>query len=275
MKRIGELLLFSLLLAPPALAQIEKGSVGVIYYTNDKLIMAADSRSITRGREANDTKCKLAALGKNIVFINSGMLSYDASGTVLPGLDTIEEAHAAYQRSLTNPGPDLLDQVVAEWTASVWGRITPLYIHDPQLVLRGAENDILTIAMFGESRSDLLRLFLVRITVDPNRPPLQAIGIDRRQLTPSTAVRAIGKADVVSAYLDRSNPRTRQEDQQWASDSQQLGPENRDIMRIVRLVDLTIAYDGSGTVGGPVDALELGRGGEVRWVQRKPNCPAD
>jgi hypothetical protein len=40
-------------------------------------------------------------------------------------------------------------------------------------------------------------------------------------------------------------------------------------MRIVRLVDFAIAYDPSGTVGSPIDVLELDRDGNQRWNQNQ------
>ena len=81
--------------------------------------------------------------------------------------------------------------------------------------------------------------------------------------------RVLGKADSILADY------ARQGDAEWAKESQTIAPEARDAFRLIRLIELTIAEDTSGTVGGPIDALELRRGGEVRWIARKDNCPAE
>jgi hypothetical protein len=43
----------------------------------------------------------------------------------------------------------------------------------------------------------------------------------------------------------------------------------------MRLVELTIKLDDRKTVGGPIDAVQLSRGGDLRWYRRKANCPAE
>jgi hypothetical protein len=45
------------------------------------------------------------------------------------------------------------------------------------------------------------------------------------------------------------------------------------LSRVTKLVELTIAEDKSGTVHGPIDAVELSKDGTIRWHKRKDNCP--
>ncbi|MBZ5635486.1 MAG: tyrosine-type recombinase/integrase [Acidobacteriia bacterium] len=65
----------------PGLAQIKDGSIAVTYFTKDKIVMAADRRgTITGIGSPNDTECKVAVLGPDVVFNVTGMLNYTPSG---------------------------------------------------------------------------------------------------------------------------------------------------------------------------------------------------
>ena len=48
-----------------------------------------------------------------------------------------------------------------------------------------------------------------------------------------------------------------------------------DVLKTMRLVELTIAYHMGNDVGGKIDAIELFKNGGLRWVARKENCPKD
>ncbi len=80
MKAFG-LLIVALIVSSPTLAQINHGTVGVIYFTKDKIIIAADSRSIAIGNAPpSDSVCKIAAPHGKIVFVSAQGFSYDNAG---------------------------------------------------------------------------------------------------------------------------------------------------------------------------------------------------
>jgi hypothetical protein len=56
-----------------------------------------------------------------------------------------------------------------------------------------------------------------------------------------------------------------------AAESKRKNIELRTLYAI-RLIELTEVYDSSGSVGGPVDALELLKDGTIVWAQVKPSC---
>jgi len=77
MKKFVWCLLAIAALVASAFPQIPHGSIGVVYYSDDKIVMAADSREIhTEGEGPADTYCKIAAFSSKLVFVSSGSVEY-------------------------------------------------------------------------------------------------------------------------------------------------------------------------------------------------------
>jgi hypothetical protein len=68
----------------PATAQIEHGSVGVVYFTKYEISVAADSRGTVKDNSIppDDTVCKIAALGGNVIFVLTGVTRYPRTWTM-------------------------------------------------------------------------------------------------------------------------------------------------------------------------------------------------
>jgi hypothetical protein len=50
--------------------------------------------------------------------------------------------------------------------------------------------------------------------------------------------------------------------------------DETDTRMLIRVIQLAIHYSGNqGHLGGKIDAAQLYKGGTIRWIQRKPNCP--
>jgi hypothetical protein len=88
-------------------------------------------------------------------------------------------------------------------------------------------------------------------------------------------VEAFGLPDIVAELNAGKTDRATTEKMQIDDLRKHLAPNKFDRILAIRMVDLTIAYHPKqGSVGGPVDAIELLRGGVVQWLQRKQSCPA-
>lgn len=279
MKVFSRLLVFLLLGTHPALSQIKKGTIGVVYYTEDKIVMAADSRGTHSNKPPDDKQCKIAALGEQIIFVNSGFLGVEPSGPfdVVKRWQSIEEAHTAYDRMKTvYPNQTIAAQVASEWARATADNLNLLYAVNPKMILDRADpNGRLTSAFFGETtESGHLTLHFVTIVVRPGSFPAVNFDPPRPITRDKCSPCAIGKGEILVEFTQKSSVRARQEAKHWTEDLKQFKTEDRDILWVIRLVDLTIAYDKSGTVGGKIDTLELRRGEGIRWYQRKPKCPA-
>lgn len=254
-----------------ATAQVRKGSIGIIYYSTDKIIIAADSKGSLVNQPPVYTECKVSALGQHIIFFSANLTAWGGGGPF--DWNSTEEAHRAYERlEPTHENQGLAAHVAVEWASAVTEDIRRIYVSNPQAIINTAENGVLTDALFGESEGTHLTLFWERIVVNQSSiTPIAAT-----PLTPINPVGfvAAGKREIFDEFTSLTSPRAKREAKEWAKKSLRIRPEDRDLMKAIRLADLTVAYDQSGTVGGNIDALELRRGGEVRWKQRKDSCPA-
>lgn len=96
------------LLGLPAPSQVLHGSIGVIYYTRDKIVVAADSRLTPGGIDGvpSDDGYKVTALDGRMVFISIGVVRHLRDG-LSPGWDSTDLVRAAYAKikSVSPPGP--------------------------------------------------------------------------------------------------------------------------------------------------------------------------
>ena len=275
MKRMAYLLL-ALLICSLTHAQISSGTVVVFQLVNGKFIIAADSRaSNSNGTPPTDTYCKIATLGEQFVFARTGAGSYESLRLrdLMKTWDARDDLSAALSKNPISDKVTAEKQVTAiadtwaEFMKNDWFRI---YLLRPEDVLKLAkkQNGGLTFGIFALAVSGDIGVTWRRITftdgiVGSETPPIDVGCI----IHPCAA----GMTDVVDEYLLRNSKRARAET--YSASPEVLVGMGKDMVEIIRLVDLTEAFDKSGAVGGSIDALELSLGGGKRWIQRKNNCP--
>jgi hypothetical protein len=101
-----------------AFAQVQHGTVIVVNFTKDKVIIAADSRAINSDtrRPPDDCRCKISAFGRKIVFTTSGTAVFVKGSTSDPveGWDNSQIANCAARESRYD-----LDKTVLSWSSTL------------------------------------------------------------------------------------------------------------------------------------------------------------
>jgi hypothetical protein len=223
----------------PTFAQIQHGSVGVVYLTKDKIIMAADSRGmLSRDNIPDNAECKIATPERKIMFLTTGISGYvpDGPASKLRRWSSIDEVNKACRS------------------------VTAKYGMGEAMV-----------AGFGGGQT--LIMFRVRLNLDtadkatPVKPK-----IDQVECPASTNYFcAQGRPEVAIEFSSGMSQRAKDEARTWTPPT--VIKADQDILRTIRLIELTIKYVTDGSVGGPIDAAELSSNGTLRWYVRKPNCP--
>src|ERR1700730_15963232 len=152
----------------PINAQIQRGTIGVVYFTDEKIIMASDSRGLAANiMSPDDTICKVGAPDGKFVFVSSGASSYHRASFADPveswsNLDEINRAYRTVSPNFSSK-QEVISQSAKEWVRLLtvdWGT---LLRQRPEKVIEAAETEnadgALTTAMiggFGEDGSPIL-----------------------------------------------------------------------------------------------------------------------
>jgi hypothetical protein len=254
----------------PTQAQVStRGTIVVFQLAKNEFVIAADSRAvINSGESAKDSYCKIFAFKSNgTVFSSGGFGSYErGKNDLMPSWDVMNEA----KRAVVESGPtgkmgatDAVHRVAQIWERNMLKRWEQMRVYQPNVVLKTASADkgILSTGLFVTSRKGSIVFAWTAIVLDDDK--LSIVHPD----FPCTSVPcAFGKMGVANKYWDSGKDF-------MTPPSPSMKSWSYELRRVIKLVDLTIAEDTSGMVGGPVDALELLNDGTIRWHQRKKNCP--
>jgi len=265
-------------IAPRSVAQERHGTIVVVWYDAKRLIVAADSRNnLGKGVDAsqNDLACKIAALGKYAVFVASGLTGYDNAG---PGdrMETwraIDEARRVYARLVKERGEwqdEYVDKFARSWGEVVQSRISDLATFSPLIVRMAAVDGLLTTALAATGRGKNIQVILIQISIEDGWVQM----ITPRRIGPEVCQPcALGRGEIVTEFVGLTTKRARIEAERLARETSGLSDDEREVRRIIRLVDLTIRLlPDTHVVGGPIDALELRAGEPLSWIQRKSEC---
>lgn len=261
--------------AIPAYAQIDSGTVIIVGYSKDKVVVAADSRVTHSEGTSDDDTCKIAVLSDNFIFAVAGIAAYR---NVNPW-NAVNEAKGAFSTVKTSPADDVgfVQRVGLKWGRLVADKLENSIATDPRIASGRPAWLPLTIGHFvGVNSSDDLQLFTVvlmlsgenRVLIETALPPM----LNEVTFIPTEVVGPFN--EFTAGQTVRAKQEIEYQNTDMATDANKRHIDV-DALKAIRLVEFTESDPKSPTVGGPVDAAELRRGGKVEWIQRKSNCPAN
>lgn len=277
MKRV--LLLF-FLVSSSAFPQVQHGTLGVVYMTKEKIVVAADSRSMELGVKGppNDSQCKIAAPHGKFIFLVFWGIGYRNHGfpDTAPSWKSIDEIYKAYDAAPAPRVPPVPDDVrmstLTEWMNLVSVDFRTMYrIHRSAILnLADAGHGVLARgAMFGFDSKGTPSGRVGTIAFDEGQ--VYSL-MDAPILNCPNHFCSYGHVEIVDEFVNLKSPRARKEATEWKP-PKGTAPKDYDILKAMRLVELAI-QDGQD-VGGKVDAVEMLRNGDVRWFAIKSNCRKD
>lgn len=299
--------MFVFLGALSAVAQtIERGTVVVVYYTTDKIIMAADSRvvSLDPNKPPQDDACKIATPDGKIVFASAGIENYASAnnqailGSYASALDFVQswsnadEIHKAYQEASFQHSPmfqstsallmnailerDVVLQTVRNFEGAEVYDLNALKTWHATLLDQVAEKQhgLLTEALVGGLDSGG-RLVLYGTAIEYSDLGFGGFILSNTgtPVCPDAPYCFLGEYEIAREFVNLASDRAKKEAHKWKP-PKNSSPLDYDILKAMRLVELTEQY-GPADVGGPIDAVELDKDGTLRWFYNKKNCPAD
>jgi hypothetical protein len=280
--RIALFFLCALLSAlPRALAQADSGTIVVINFAKDEVVVAADSRAIRQDTGVPDNSyCKVAVFRHQFIFASVGASRFldQATGRILWDNNDLARQAARASQSHDRQVSDLYAAAV-DWAQAVkshWdanredakkipgprgGQITAGEFMDKSLAIEIGE-----IRFDAENKFDPIREN-VGLPTDDRCWPCSADGQTSR-------ICVAGKhADVAKKFCAQKRRESKSEDR--ISVRAPLKAPTQAAELATKIVELTIdAYEKTaGDVGGPVDVVSVSRDGTVTWHARKSSCP--
>ena len=259
-----------------ALSQISSGTVIVINFTKDKLVVAADSgvTSNEPGKQAENTECKISTFDHKFVFAAAGALRHRRVNKADPtegwdSFDIAREAFKATQRGSRRSAADQLKSMANYWAQKVVKQWQKAYSYpDVASQIRNAAKNtigVLTEGFFATASKGTIKSQFVRITFNSNNLA-SPIGFDKLPRPPScwncgqpdnASTCVMGHVHTVESACTTTPP----------FQSKQIA---------VDLAELTVAHDRWGEVRDPIDVVELrSDGSPVRRLKCKPKCPTN
>jgi hypothetical protein len=256
----------------------KSGTIIVIGASKNKIVVAADSRGKFGPGKYADHQCKITALSDKFVFASNGEagISVDLAIPYRPiSIDVPEQARIAF-KSVDPKSDDFLYSV-----AVLWGRnISSLFneaveVAGPQVVLAGnPDAGAINGYFFGSSPG--LVLYMENTYRSGNRvlfdkSPAVIPLTDTIRYSPHGAFRA-----TVLELREGKTERAKKEAVQWERQSATFPVDDRDVLKAVRWVQLTLDdHPGSDEIGGPIDSLTITPLGGVHWHSQKKECQED
>jgi hypothetical protein len=277
------------LVVPPAASQVQSGTVLILGYSKAKVFMVADSRVTHLSGKVDNTQCKIAALGDKLLFGVVNIEGFEANIVLLHSWTAVGEARKVFEIEKVRKSGSI-DTLSAYWASAVQGDLVELIKYDSEAVIHSIEREgpVLMYGVFaGQDADGTLAARVVTMacentrkefpcTVDLIRQHRAVLTVQQYRLVPDSRLQ-LQPFGVTATFLKFDNPWSKlsvDDRRKWESILPRGNIKDADVRRAMKFVDLTIAYDPNrNLVGGDVHAAEIRRGGPVRWLPSKPDCP--
>jgi hypothetical protein len=277
-KNLGKIGLGALVSMPyPLQAQVERGTVIVVYFSQEKIVVASDSLNlkIEAGSEQRECGCKIVALSRTTLFAATGYTGH-RKGVLdpSPGWTAIDEAKRIF--NLT----DDVTALSAHWANALAGHVNleltiPESRKQIEKVARENGGTVTNGLFLSAPVGSDLQVTLAKITYAGSPAPeaeknSENITQEKAATAPMGPYFAVGLVDTVAEYVRLRSDRAKSEVEKWNQEQQSLQGD-KEAFRTKRLVELAIENDRTGYIGGKIDVAVLPKNGTLQWIANS-NC---
>ena len=249
----------------------QKGTVIVIGHSDDKIVVAADSRETEGDGKFKDDACKLIEFDDHTIFTGAGSAVHATNGVVY--WNSYLEGQEAFKRAKQSAQPNILSNAATDLREHLTNAVNQALLSDPI----GSMNEVeggrtIYNAQFLGFDNGKGTMFQVEIFLDPKTKKahyqVDAVHNDKRGMI----IDAGGWNEIPFEVVRNETPFAIEEQKKWAKMVNTFPVQDREARWAIRLVELSEAYGKHKIyMGGPVDAAEITANG-IRWIQRKRGC---
>jgi hypothetical protein len=264
-----------------AIAQSESGTLVILTSSQDELVMAADSMSHSSTMEFKD-RCKITALGDQLVFAATGNTAYGTSDmrTIYWDGHTIAKklfTHLAIKRA-AEPMPLRLAKA---WGEEMKTKFEAEARKDSASLAFGTDDNVLAAAMFAGFLDHFPYIVITQITYRKSPQGHYSFNSEITNTFQRPINIKIGRTLIADELFDGKTPRAVQWKYSvgrlivkspsddplglWAGEAIQYSIDHYPLVNIGGKM--------LPPLGGPVDIVRLRQGKGMDWIRVKDNCP--
>jgi len=266
--------------SPEAAGQLtlHHGTVVIVFFSNDRVVLAADSRRTFSGgrRGYEDTRCKVSDLGNDAIFAGAGVSGYDfGPEQTTPVFDTRKTAQNV-ARSLPGATPDRARAIAEGWARQVKMALDEQLTRHPDEIfssLHGSSN-LLASGVFAGRKAGSLAAYYVAINCEcSGSKKFSSVHITQLRPTgdglPAASVGTAEAQRLFSELVDAGTPRALIERATWPANTHDL---DNNVAVTIKTAEFILHHSTDHTIGGPINVVELENDGQVRWMKREKFC---
>ena len=265
-------------ISPTSRLTLRHGTVVVIYFSNEAVVLAADSRrTFSGGRHGHeDVQCKVSDLGQSIIFAGSGVSGFDfGPGQLTTSFDTYKTALHTSQ-SLRSGTTDRAKATAEGWARQVKAALDEQLSRHPQEIMSSlhGSSHLLASGVFAGMLSNGLTVYFAAINCECSGSRKYS-SIQITQLHPTqyglpAAVLGTAEAQVLfDEVMAGDSARSQAERVSWPTDA---GGTDYAGAVTIRSAEFILRNAKDNTIGGSINAIELNRDGQVRWIKKDKFC---
>jgi hypothetical protein len=254
------------------------GTIIVMQKDEKRFLVVADSRrSDNAGLIHWDDACKVIGLGDQAFFFATGRttVTNDAGQTIFDLNDISKRVFNDFSRS----GNDEDRVYSVAFYSAIYAKAIyqDIAAQQPGMLQAFVNTTLVQAVIGGTMNNGTLISYLINIKVQPTSTPVPVIMFTVEPLNPPAPnnVVTIGfdEKTGVGEFLDNKTARAKVANAKFYADN--AGNKNADLemLHLRAAVSSAIEWaNNKNMVGGPLDILELRRGGRLNWIQRKKGC---
>jgi hypothetical protein len=265
----------AILLSPTQNINLTSGTIIVLYRDNERFIVIADSRLSSNDQpEYRDTACKLNALGDKAFFFATGR-------TLVMGLEneSVLDVNAiavkVFRDFSGKADTNSTLHAIAFYTAiSLKALFQDIAAQDAAHLFAGVHKDnLMQMIIGGTTDSRDLIAYCIQIKIQANEvAPYPLIVFTVERWNPELGIFGSDEKDGFMELMMNDTERAKIANEFLAAELAKLDDPDTQIFRLKARVQTATDWAKSHRVGGPLDILELRKGGYIRWIQRKSGC---
>ncbi len=254
---------------------VTSGTVAAFSLSSARLTVVVDSR---RGNSdptiaRDDHGCKVIGLSPTAIFFYTGGVSSASDPTTKKVIFSANAlAKDAFSRFRNESGEARIRDTASAWAELMRRNIEAILTSSPNALWSAERQGLGGFGGIGPNGAPVLYLANIGINITPDQRASVAVRIEKAPPDGRIGSNEASFTTGIGEFLTGKTDRAKLANAKFAKVSATKPMLDRDVYRLIAAVEADIQWANDAKVGGPVDAVVLDSGKELKWIQRKQEC---